>query len=91
MNLGFCAPTAMGSVSKNKLLVYPSILSAGETLHLKNNFQNVDYKIYNLTGSVVQEGKTSNSIPTKNDLAPATYFMQLKSKYEIYRTKIIIQ
>ena len=91
MNLGFCAPTMANSITKNQLIVYPSILAANEILKIKNISQNVDYKIYNITGSVVQEGKAQHSIRIKNNLAAATYFIQLKTKNGILRTKIIIQ
>jgi len=91
MNLGFCAPASASSITKNQLLVYPSILSAGEKLQLQNIYQKADYRIYNMTGSVVQKGMAQYAIQLNNNLAPATYFIQLKTKDGMYRMKFVVQ
>ena len=90
MNLGFCAPAAASTISKNPLIVYPSILSAGDNIHLQNHLEEADYFIYNLTGQLVQKGKTQNLIELKSNLAPSIYYLRLQLKNEIRSAKFTV-
>lgn len=61
---------------KADLSIYPNPVR--DVLHLKtSNTQNVNYKIYDLTGRVVQDGKCINEISTQS-LKQGVYFLSIE-------------
>jgi hypothetical protein len=91
INLGFCAPTASSSISKNSFQVYPTILSAGEYIKIDYADLKAKYQLYDVSGRLMQKGKVGRTIKLKESVGTGLYILSIATKQEINNYRILIK
>jgi polyhydroxybutyrate depolymerase len=78
--------TGVEDVRENKVLsVYPNPASSGNIINVSAN--NTNYAIYNLTGTLVQQGRVEAASIKLNDLAKGIYYLHINNAV----SKLIVQ
>ncbi len=91
LDLSLCAPNSVRSSPKNRIKIYPTVLSKQGLIHVDNLHGKVRFTISDITGRHVQSGNTSGTIRLNPNISTSTYFVRLFDRGWSTQTKIIIQ
>lgn len=75
------------TISKGEIAVFPNPVS--DLLHFSGLSADVDFKMYNAAGQIVNEGRTKNQTVNVSRLIKGVYFIQIKEKENSVKLKFI--
>lgn len=90
IDLSLCAPSSTNDVQSKAFHIYPNIVSSNGQVFFSKELPNADYKIFNLTGQLVQQGSAAQAI-TLAAIASGTYILKVKFRNTLSHHKIIVQ